>query len=111
MSTSSTTSRCRNELITGTAIRQTRIAAALAPHSSHQNQVATGRCGEIGAGPQLMWQGQSDAEVGVQVDQMPGLVPQTAAGRAIEVTTTATTTTATSATGAGRGQQQSPDSR
>ncbi len=38
--------------------------------------------GEVGAGPQLVRQGQAGAEVGVEVQQVPGLVAQPAPGRA-----------------------------
>ena len=60
--------------------RQTRTAPAAATHSLHQKTVAAGRGEELLPGPQLVRQREADAEVGVEVQQVPGLVAQPAPG-------------------------------
>ena len=66
----------------GAPIRQTSTDARGEAQSVHQKTVRAGRGQELLAGPELVGQGEPDAEVGVEVQQVPGLVAQPRPGRA-----------------------------
>ena len=79
--TASTRIRCRRLRTSGVTNRHsTSASGGGSPQPPPEDRRHRG-CGEVGAGPELVRQGQGHAEVGVQVNQVPGLVPQPAAGR------------------------------
>ena len=71
-----TTRRWRSVRMSGRPTRQTRTAAAAAAYSPHQKTVAAALAVKSCAGPQLVRQREADAEVGVEVQQVPRLVAQ-----------------------------------
>ena len=62
----------------GVPTRQTSTAPAASAQAVHQNTVLAGEPSELLPGPELVGQGEADAEVGVEVQQVPGLVAQPA---------------------------------
>ena len=78
--TATTRSGARNERHSGSPTRKTSTAPAHTAYRPHQKTVAAGGGQEVGAGPQLVRQGEPGAEVAVEVDEVPRLVAQPRGG-------------------------------